>query len=258
MNFNIDKNYAQNRSYQNKGVKEIINSLLQTPFGIHQIVVYPNNYKILREAYYYYIKELLEDYNEIVIFLTHYESVSTVRNTLSSFLTNTTNSTNSNSNHVDENNKNNNEIQHNIDIDKYIDNGSLIIIDSKNTFSHIKMEKEYQLTSTLTKKCIIDKNNNKPSSTNNNSLISLVRMTVSHAKKLKKEGITILADYGSLYKKHGFTHLLELEKSIPYTFESINLKQICLYNQKDFFDIFTKQQKKEILDLHSRSIIMVE
>jgi hypothetical protein len=83
-------------------------------------------------------------------------------------------------------------------------------------------------------------------------------MSLSHAKKLKKEGITILVDYGFIYEKKGFESLVELEKSIPLYFDTIKIKQICLYHQKDFFNSFTKQQKKEILDLHSRSILMTD
>ena len=83
-------------------------------------------------------------------------------------------------------------------------------------------------------------------------------MSISHAKKLKKEGITILVDYGFIYEEKGFESLVNLEKSIPRHFDSMKIKQICLYHQKDFFNSFTKQQKKEILDLHSRSILMTD
>jgi hypothetical protein len=61
-----------------------------------------------------------------------------------------------------------------------------------------------------------------------------------------------------LFEKKGFESLVELEKSIPLYFDTIKIKQICLYHQKDFFNSFTKQQKKEILDLHSRSILMTD
>ena len=69
-----------NIRYQNRSVKEILHSLLQTPIGIHQIVVYPNNVEILREAYFHYIKKLLEDENEMVIFLPYHESADSVKN----------------------------------------------------------------------------------------------------------------------------------------------------------------------------------
>ena len=51
-------------------------------------------------------------------------------------------------------------------------------------------------------------------------------MSLYHINKLRKEGITIIADYGFIYnnnKKDKFEDLLELEKSIPYFFESIKI-----------------------------------
>lgn len=83
-------------------------------------------------------------------------------------------------------------------------------------------------------------------------------MSSYHAKRLKKAGITILADYGFISEKKGYQDLIELEKSIPPFFDSIKIKQICLYNQNNFFNKFTKQQKTELLDLHSRSIMMMD
>lgn len=250
MNLNDDANDVKSNNYQHRGVKEILNSLLQTPIGIHQIIVYPNNIKILRETYFYYIKKLLKDNNEIVIFLPYHESADSVKNTLlSSFLL----TQNNNSNYRNNNNNNNDKEkqQQNIDIKRYINNGSLLIIDS------------YQIFSTTETRNQIDKDNKKFDilNINNNkyyNFSSLIRMSLSHAKKLKKDGITILADYGFIYKENGFEDLLELEKSIPHTFDNINIKQICLYNQNDFFHKFTKLQKKELLDLHSRSILMID
>jgi hypothetical protein len=134
----------------------------------------------------------------------------------------------------------------------------LVIIESPKIFSNV--EGETTATST-TRNGDLNKYNNNNSivnKKNNDNFSSLVRMSLSHAKKLKKGGITILADYGFIYEKKGFENLIELEKSIPPYFENIKIKQICLYHQKDFFNRFTKLQQKEILDLHSRSILMTD
>ena len=121
MNLNDDVNDVKSNNYQHRGVKEILNSLLQTPIGIHQIIVYPNNIKILRETYFYYIKKLLKDNNEIVIFLPYHESADSVKNTLlSSFLL----TQNNNSNYRNNNNDKEKQ-QQNIDIKRYINNGSV-------------------------------------------------------------------------------------------------------------------------------------
>jgi hypothetical protein len=249
MNFNDDTNDVKSIKYQHRGVKEILNSLLNTPTGIHQIVVYPN-IELLRETYFHYIKRLLEDNNEMVIFLPYHESVDSVKKILSSF------STNSSEDDNNDDRKGNNHKKGSIDVKRYTCNGSLVIIESQKIFSSIG-----ETTTTINHQLDKYNNNNNNNSTANNdndSFSSLVRMSLSHAKKLKKEGITILVDYGFIYEKKGFESLVELEKSIPLYFDTIKIKQICLYHQKDFFNGFTKQQKKEILDLHSRSILMTD
>ena len=43
-------------------------------------------------------------------------------------------------------------------------------------------------------------------------------MSLSHAKKLKKEGITILVDYGFIYEEKGFESLVNLEKIYTSSF----------------------------------------
>jgi hypothetical protein len=185
----------------------------------------------------------------MVIFLPYYESSHSVKKILSSFPTET--------NEV-ENDKKYESSQKNcsIDVKRYTCNGSLIIIESPKIFSNVEGE-----TPTITPNIDhhLDKyNNNRIANKDNYNFSSLVRMSLSHAKKLKKEGIVILADYGFIYEKRGFENLIELEKSIPPYFKNIKIKQICLYHQKDFFNRFTKQQQKEILDLHSRSILMTD
>ena len=247
MNVDDDVNDAINNIiYQHKGVKEILKALLQTPIGIHQIVVYPNNIDILREMYFHYIKKLLKDNNEIVIFFPYYETADSVKNVLSSSTIN--NSSNSIKN-IDANEEKNNSNKKDvtIDIKRYINQGSLVIIDSDKTF----LSEEERTINYQGKKYdrIIKSNNN---------FAALVRMSIYHAKKLKKEGITILADYGLISEKKEYEELLELEKSIPLFFDSIKIKQICLYRQNNFFNKFTRQQQKELLDLHSRSIMMID
>ena len=246
MNVDDDVNDAINNIiYQHKGVKEILKALLQTPIGIHQIVVYPNNIDMLREMYFHYIKKLLEDNNEIVIFFPYYETADSVKNVLSSSTINKSSNSIKNTDANEEKN-NNNKKDVTIEVKRYINNGSLVIIDSDKTFSSEERTINY-LGNKYDR--IIQSNNN---------FASLVRMSLYHAKKLKKEGITILADYGLISEKKEYEELLELEKSIPLFFDSIKIKQICLYRQNNFFNKFTRQQQKELLDLHSRSIMMID
>jgi hypothetical protein len=250
---NIDD--IQNSKYRHRGIKEILKSLLETPIGIHQIFVYPN-IDMLREIYFHYIKKLLDNNNEIIIFLPYYETAESVKKVLSSFSIEYNNSNIEQNKYKDK--KNTTVIE---DINRYINNGSLVIIDSEKAFSNVH-ELETKTNGQNDKDNIITQANSSNTNSNNNFL-SLLRMSMYHINKLRKEGITIIADYGFIYnnnnnKNDKFEDLLELEKSIPYFFDNIKIRQICLYNQKDFFHKFTKQQKKEILDLHSRSIMMMD
>ncbi|HZL24727.1 MAG TPA: hypothetical protein VFC05_15490 [Nitrososphaeraceae archaeon] len=255
MNFdNTDD--IQNIKYQHRGIKEILKSLLETPIGIHQIFVYPN-IEMLREIYFHYIKKLLNNNNEIIIFLPYYETTESVKKVLSSFSIEYNNNNNIEQNKYKDK-KDTTVIE---DINRYINNGSLVIIDSEKAFSNVH-ELETKTNGQSDKDNVITQANSSNTNSNNNFL-SLLRMSMSQINKLRKEGITIIADYGFMYnnnnnKKYKYEDLLELEKSIPYFFDNIKIRQICLYNQKDFFHKFTKQQKKEILDLHSRSIMMMD
>jgi SAM-dependent MidA family methyltransferase len=254
MNFdNTDD--IQNIKYQHRGIKEILKSLLETPIGIHQIFVYPN-IEMLREIYFHYIKKLLDNNNEIIIFLPYYETAESVKKVLSSFSIEYNNNNNIEQNKYKDK-KDTTVIE---DINRYINNGSLVIIDSEKAFSNVH-ELETKTNGQSDKDNVITQANSSNTNSNNNFL-SLLRMSMSQINKLRKEGITIIADYGFMYnnnnKKYKYEDLLELEKSIPYFFDNIKIRQICLYNQKDFFHKFTKQQKKEILDLHSRSIMMMD
>ena len=154
----------------------------------------------------------------MVIFLPYCESAESVKKILSSFPT---------ASNKDDEKGNNQKNSRSIDVTRYTCNGSLVIIESQKIFLNVEGE-----TTTINHQ--LDKYNNSNSIANNDndSFSSLVRMSLSHAKKLNKEGITILADYGYIYEKKGFESLVELEKSIPLYFDTIKIKQICLYHQR--------------------------
>lgn len=87
----------------------ILEQLRQAEYGAHYIIVYPDIIT-LREIYSGYIKSQIEDNKEIVLILSYYETVDSVRN----FLLST------------------HEISS--DLEKYERDGSLVIIDSVKGF----------------------------------------------------------------------------------------------------------------------------
>jgi hypothetical protein len=64
---------------------------------------------------------------------------------------------------------------------------------------------------------------------------------------------------GSFYhhnNRDGILKLIEYECSLPEKFNARKLKGFCLYHQKDFEKRFSQKQQAELLDCHSRNIIV--
>lgn len=249
--------------FQNRGVREILNSLLiKTPIGTHQLFVYPN-LDFLGEVCFYYIRSMLIYNNQLVVYLPLYETVNSIKNILIS------------NSYGDTKSKTKNTLE------KYIANGSLILIDSRqvlfsNSISNTKNENRKQKEKTKKEQKniqIIDIDNKiiniDTISTYNNDLDRfsyLLQTLLNKAKKLGKTGITIIIDYGYRYltdngneKNCIFKNLLDLEKSITLSYYSVNhikITQVCLYHQNNLFRKLSKMQKSELLDLHTSNIIM--
>jgi hypothetical protein len=53
--------------------------------------------------------------------------------------------------------------------------------------------------------------------------------------------------------------ILEYERSIPSRYKDLELKEFCLYHQKDYESHFkSTRQKAQLLDSHSRSILIMD
>ena len=97
-----------------------INQLRQANYRDHYMIVYPD-LTTLREIYSHYIKYQLEENNEIVLIIPYYETTDTVRRVLSEKKRN------------DDANNNDNGLPY-IDVQKYENKGSLVIIDSAKAY----------------------------------------------------------------------------------------------------------------------------
>jgi hypothetical protein len=137
------------------------------------------------------------------------------------------------------------------DIERYLREGSLVIVDSLMTY--FNPVQNYQT-------------NNDDSKTN---FLSLIRMLLNHGVKNDKKGITIFSDMGSFFHYddgHQYTNngnmtihnIMEYEKSIPSRYKDLELKEFCLYHQKDYELHFSRRQKAQLLDSHGRSILVMD
>jgi hypothetical protein len=130
-----------------------------------------------------------------------------------------------------------------IDVDYHLNEGSLVVIDAYEAFFGHKVEAGEGVGQ---------------SENNSGNIVSLMRIMRTQASKLKKDGITILLDLGCLFTDGNVNYLLKYEKSIPQMFKEDGLKQICLYNQRDFDSRFSDSDKAYLLDQHGRSVLMLD
>jgi len=207
---------------------DILEHLINTEYGAHSIIVYPN-IQTLRETYSKYVKRQLEDNNEIVVILPYYETTDKVRKTLTDgFVT-----------IADGNDAaavNNNESNNVIDVGKYEKEGSLMIIDSVK--GYFGSDSDYE---------------------GEDRLMSFFKQLVKKAESLGKDGVSVIADLGSFYH-HQSTNatekLFEHELSLPSKYEGMKFKGFCVYHKADFDKRFTEEQKQKLLDHHSKALMI--
>ncbi|HEY7572521.1 MAG TPA: hypothetical protein VH796_14235 [Nitrososphaeraceae archaeon] len=224
-----------------RGVDHVQRALFTTLPESHNLMVY-SDIRVLRATYPAYIKSLLEG-NEIVLILTYYDHPSMVKQIL----------------RLDGSKKNSH-----VDIEKYLNDGSLVIVDSLMT--HFNPGRNNQINN--------NDNNDYNDGNDKANFLSLIRILFNHGVKSNKKGIAILSDMGSFFHDgNGHHHqynnnndnnnsiiynILKYERSIPAKYRDLELKNFCLYHQKDYeLHFASKHQKTQLLDCHSRSILIM-
>ena len=225
-----------------RGVNEALDSLKESQPGTHCLMVYPD-LMTFREIYTRYVKILIEQRNEVVLFLPYYETPDMVRHVLSGRDTFENDKDGGSS-------SNRNVFSSGINVNKYEKEGSLVIVDSvKGLFGP---END-------------NANINIHTNTNNTlDLMAFLNVLEKHAQKRRKNGVTVLADMGSfyhggLYYDHPYQKLVKYEKMLfveKYEGHK-NMKGFCLYHQRDFEMRLQNDQQAELLDCHSRNIMLV-
>jgi hypothetical protein len=77
---------------------------------------------------------------------------------------------------------------------------------------------------------------------------------VNNAKKIGKNGLSILGDMGAYHHRSKNEELIDYELSLPRKYEDgIALKGFCLYHQKDF-EKFSDEQQKKLIEHHGKAI----
>jgi hypothetical protein len=208
---------------------EALESLNKSPRGTHCLVVYPDLIT-LRTMYTHYTKIQLEK-NEIVLILPYYETTDMVRLFLSGI------------NVYGDNNDNNPFGYSGIQVGKYEKEGSLMIMDSLKAYFPSEEQGSFDYKNTQW----------------GLNLKSFIDILLKHAKRRRKDGVTVLSDLGSFYHNshnHSNQKLIEYEKSIPKKYEDMSLKGFCLYHQNDFERHFSQERQSQLLECHNRNIVL--
>ena len=127
------------------------------------------------------------------------------------------------------NNNNNNNGGSIIDVRKYEKEGSLIIIDSVKAYFSSDID-----------------------------LMSFVEKLAKKAQSSGKSGVSVIADLASFYYYNQVDKLIDHEMSLPTKYDDqMKLKGFCLYHQEDFNKRLSKEQKQQLLEHHSKNIMLV-
>ena len=172
-------------------------------YGEHNLLIYPN-LRALTEVYSQYFKIRLETNREIILFLSTYQSVNCVRRNLRE---------------VD------------LDVAKYEEDGSLVIIDSVRGYFGSEAD-----------------------------VLCLVKILSKRAQNQSRNGCIVIADMGSFCLIRKVNELMKYETNMPLKFDVYNhglirCKAFCAYHQKDF-DTFTEDEKQLLFEHHYRNFIV--
>jgi hypothetical protein len=187
-------------------VNDALKQINQSEYGAHYLLIYPE-LRVLRELYTQYIKTQLEHENKIVLMLPHYETADNLRKILSEdfFATEKADNTYASS----------------IDIKRYEDENSFIVMDSLRHFG----------------------------STNPTAF---VKQLVKKAESSAKSGVSIIADAGSFFHIKNLDKLIEHELSMPSKFD-VRLNRFCVFHRQDF-NILTEEQRQKLVKHHGKAL----
>jgi hypothetical protein len=167
--------------------------------GSHNLLIY-NDLKTLREIYSHYSSALLPE-DEIVIIGTQYDAIGNVKNAL--------------------------RLNGGVDIEKYLNQGTLFIVDAQQCYQDV----------------------------DSHGLWNLAMSLLSRVKKEGRRGVTWFGDPGSFFGFDKIEELMQYELWCPQKNEEDKMKIICCYHSKDF-EKLNETQKQTLLDHHFKSILI--
>ena len=166
--------------------------------GSHNLLIY-NDLKTFREIYSQYSRALLPQ-NEIVVIGTQYEAINDVRNTLRLA---------------------------GVDIERYLNQGTLFIVDAQHGYQDADSHGMWKLAMSL----------------------------FTRVKKEGRQGITWFGDAGSFFSFEKIEELMQYELSLAQKYDEDAIKTVCSYHLKDF-EKLNEIEKQTLFDHHFKSMLV--
>jgi hypothetical protein len=183
---------------------EISDRLLHVPPGHHYLILYPN-IETMRKLYSGYVKKQLEEQpDSVVLFLSYYDTTDNVRSVLSS---------------------------KGVLVKELEKNGTLIILDIMKVLQYPYFEVPD-----------IEK------------LRELARKT---EKQFGDKSIFIIADMSVFNHTKKASELLEYEKTLHKDLKIERWKELCMYNKRDFENMFTEEESNSLMEYHKDKVVLV-
>jgi MEDS: MEthanogen/methylotroph, DcmR Sensory domain len=83
-----------------------------------------------------------------------------------------------------------------------------------------------------------------------------VKKGLRNYAKMRKKGLSVLADLGAYPYKSKYKDLVDYELSLPTKYD-VPMKGFCLYHQKDF-DNLSDEQKQKLIEHHGKALKIME
>ncbi len=165
--------------------------------GSHNLLIY-SDLKGFRESYSQYSRALLPQ-SEIVVIGTQYDAIKDVKNALQ---------------------------LNGIDVDRYMNQGTLFIVDAQRGYQYV----------------------------DSNGLWKLAMSLLSRVKKEGRHGVSWFGDLGSFFSFEKIEELMQYELWCPQKYKD-TMKAVCCYHSEDFKRL-NKTQQQTLFDHHLKSILI--
>lgn len=183
---------------------KILREMELADYGEHNLLIYPNLAE-LTKVYPQYIKGRLQANMELILFLSTYQSVNRVGSVLGDT---------------------------GLDLVKYEENGSLVILDSARGYFGPESD-----------------------------ILLFLRIISKRAQNQARVGCSVFADMGLFGLFGQRRHLLRSEVFMSPKFDGLKntklCKTFCIYHQSDF-NSFAEKEKESIFEHHYRNLIISE